>query len=74
MITRKFLTTKSDQEGSFSLYTFIRKGRLDEDISSNAKASMVMLHGNSENSDNYLELGIHHALNDMEVHLIDLKG
>jgi alpha-beta hydrolase superfamily lysophospholipase len=35
---------------------------------------MVMIHGNSENSDNYLELGMHHALNDMEVHLIDLKG
>ena len=74
LITRKFLTTKSDQEGSFSLYTFIRRGRLDEDISTNSKASIVMVHGNSENSDSYLEIGIHHALNDLEVHLIDLKG
>ena len=38
------------------------------------KASMVMIHGNSENSDSYLELGMHHALNDFEVHIIDLKG
>ena len=74
MITRKFITTKSDQEGSFSLYTFIRRGRLNEDISTNSKASIVMVHGNSENSDSYLEIGIHHALNDLEVHLIDLKG
>ena len=74
LITRKFLATKSDQEGSFSLYTFIRRGRLDEDISTNSKASIVMVHGNSENSDSYLEIGIHHALNDLEVHLIDLKG
>lgn len=74
LITRKFLPTESDQEGSFSLYTFIRRGRLDNDISTSPKASIVMVHGNSENSDNYLEIGMHHALNDLEVHLIDLKG
>lgn len=33
-----------------------------------------MIHGNSENSDNFLETAIHHALNDFEVHLCDLKG
>lgn len=33
-----------------------------------------MIHGNSENSDNFLETAIHHALNDIEVHLCDLKG
>jgi len=37
-------------------------------------ASIVMIHGNSENSDNFLETAIHHALNDFEVHLCDLKG
>jgi len=33
-----------------------------------------MVHGNSENSDNFLEYAIHHALNGFEVHIIDLKG
>jgi hypothetical protein len=74
LITRKFVPTKSEQENSFSYYTFIRKGRLSDPITTAPKASIVMLHGNSENSDNFLELGIHHALNDLEVHMIDLLG
>ena len=52
----------------------MRKGRINCDENFKAKASIVVIHGNSENSDNYLELAIHHALNDFEVHLIDLKG
>jgi len=33
-----------------------------------------MFHGNSENSDSFLEVAIHHALNGFEVHLVDFKG
>jgi alpha-beta hydrolase superfamily lysophospholipase len=39
-----------------------------------AKASLVMLHGFGESSDNLLETGIHHAMNGLEVHLIDFMG
>jgi len=37
-------------------------------------ASICLVHGNSENSDNFIEVAIHHALNGFDCHIIDLKG
>lgn len=73
MITRQFTPTYCDkQENSFSLYTYVRK--VDQDKDAKAHASVVIVHGNSEHSDNFLEVAIHHAMNNLKVHLIDLKG
>ena len=72
------MPTKSHLEGSFTLYTHIAPNSEYEDgkigARSQTKASIVMVHGNSENSDMFLEVGIHHALNGFEAHIIDLKG
>lgn len=67
-ITRKFVTTKSSQENSYTLHTNICK-RQGQPI-----ASICLVHGNSECSDSFFEVGIHHALNGFDVHMIDLKG
>lgn len=69
VLTRKYVATKSHQENSFTLYTHIT--RVGDAV---PHASIALVHGNSENSDNFLEVGIHHALNGFDVHLIDLKG
>lgn len=75
VLTRKFVETRSYQENSYSLYTHIRKGK-KEDNQAGYKpvASICMVHGNSECSDNFIEMGIQHALNNLDVHIIDLKG
>ena len=68
-ISRKFVPTVSEQEDSYTWYTCV-KNKLEQEV----VASIVMVHGNSENSDNFLEYAIHHALNGFEAHIIDLKG
>ena len=77
-IVRRYVPTKSYLEGSFTLYTHITPNNEYEfetiGTRRSTKASIVILHGNSENSDMFLEVGIHHALNGFEAHLIDLKG
>lgn len=62
------MATKSHLENSFTLYTHVYN-KADK-----PKASIIMVHGNSENSDNFLEVAIHHALNGFDVHLVDLVG
>ena len=75
-ITRKYIQTEPVKEGNFAYYTFISKNINNEQnsLQSKAKASIAVLHGNAENSDHYIDLGMHHAMNDFEVHLVDLKG
>tara|TARA_B110000285_G_C14492368_1_gene324531 strand:- start:45 stop:326 length:282 start_codon:yes stop_codon:yes gene_type:complete len=72
-ICRKFVRTDGILENSYTLYTSVKKtDQLIQEQESHA--SIVMVHGNSENSDNFLEYAIHHALNGFECHIIDLKG
>ena len=61
-ISRKFIQTEGEDENSYSLYTTVKK-KDDLIHDQDSHASIVMVHGNSENSDNFLEYAIHHALN-----------
>jgi pimeloyl-ACP methyl ester carboxylesterase len=69
LVTRKYVSTFSHHENSFTLYSHLRRSGNQKPI-----ASIAIVHGNSENSDNFLEVAIHHALNGFDVHIIDLKG
>ena len=68
VVTRKYVPTKSKDENAFTLYTHVFKKNVDP------VASICMVHGNSECSDSFLDVALHHAMNGFDVHLIDLKG
>ena len=83
LVSREFIPVKDKtNDECFSFYTFIRRKPAVEAGESQGSsrdknkpvASIVIIHGNSENSDNFLEVAFHHALNNIEVHMIDLKG
>jgi len=82
LVEREFIpVTSFTLEDSFSMYTKVKKTAAAEDdsqaegeLQKTAFASIVIVHGNSENSDSFLEVAVHHALNNFEVHIIDLKG
>ena len=76
-ITRQFLKcddrlakTKHDDE-YFAYYTKMENTEYSED---QTVATMVLIHGFCENSSvSFFEMGLHHALNGLEVHMIDQK-
>jgi pimeloyl-ACP methyl ester carboxylesterase len=63
--------TKDHGKDTYLYHTHLRIADIEEH---DLKATLLLIHGFGENSDQFLESALHYAINGLDVHLIDLTG
>jgi pimeloyl-ACP methyl ester carboxylesterase len=63
--------TKDHEKDTYLYHTHMRNQDFTE---SQLKATLVIIHGFGENSDQFLESALNYAINGLDVHLVDLTG